>query len=176
MPSAACPITGESLPESDLDVAVVYHVPAPYDYRQCGHEMTLRPLLQQCLSCEGALECPSCSGKKMIVSVCDKAAAKSILEKHDCRALALRFGSRNYFFAVPKEQLAQDRILVTLGQVQILHSGIVIYPDETKSAEDLSALLLEISKQDMVSHKRPSLVVMGAKTGRFGAQAGHLHK
>lgn len=173
----SCPLTGEAIPDNALEVAVVYQVPAPYDFRKCECEMTLASLLDRCASTEDTFECPSCK-KGLVVSVCDKTAAQSILQEKDCRSVALRFGTRNYFFAVSEEQLAQDRIQETLGDdVKILSSGKIVYPDESgKSAEEVSDLLLELSQKDIAGRKRPTLVVMGAKTGRWGAQGGHLHK
>mmetsp|Transcript_3617 Transcript_3617/g.4999 ORF Transcript_3617/g.4999 Transcript_3617/m.4999 type:complete len:341 (+) Transcript_3617:152-1174(+) len=77
-------------------------------------------------------------------------------------------GDRNYL-------LAQDRIGLALGMnlssLKILHKGRVLYPDQNRSLDDISQILVDISKSDLEScaiskkKQQPSLVVMGTLVG-----------
>jgi hypothetical protein len=176
-----CPLTGEALPENDEEIAVVYTMAAPFDAgtRQCGHEITLQPLMDWLSQQKGIPKCPSCN-KGLVITICDKVASESMASSDEPSSsyVALRFGTHNYFFGVTTDQLAQDRItnVLQVEDLKILHSGKSVYPDKTKTAEEVSNRLLEISADEMANRKRPTLIIMGAKTGRWGAQGGHLHK
>jgi hypothetical protein len=178
-----CPLTGEALPENDEEVAVVYRVAVPFDEssRACGHEITLQPLMDWLKLQKGAApKCPACN-KEFVISICDRLAAQSITQQQSMerqRCVALRFGAQNFYLAVASNALAQDRAAQVLDvkDLKILHSGKIVYPDKAKSADKVSETLLEISAKEISSHKRPTLIVMGAKTGRWGVHAGHLHK
>lgn len=177
--NTVCPLTGEALPENSDEVAVIYSVAAPFDaeHRGCGHEITLQPLMDWLAQQKGIPKCPKCD-KGLVITVCDKIASQSITGDALSACVALRFGTHNYFFGVAADQLAQDRItqVLAIEDLKILHSGKIVFPDKSQTAEELSARLLEISAEEMASRKRPTLVIMGAKTGRWGAQGGHLHK
>lgn len=101
--------------------------------------------------------------------------------------VAFRYGKHLYRLAVGggenQEQTAQERIAYVLGldingdELQILHKGEIIYPPEStsnsSSSEAISSQLLEISKNDIQSYKKPSLIIMGKRAGRYGSHAGH---
>jgi hypothetical protein len=188
MPLASCPLTREALPENDDDVAIVYStaVPPSLDHSsnedsRCGHEMSLLPLgrwFVQMQQDEGGGTaaavpyCPACCTER-IISIVDRRAMYG-KSSHD--HLAFRFGPWNFVLSVSREQLAQDRARYVLGieGVVMIQKGRTMYPDPSKSAIELSQRLLQISNADITWHRRPTLVVMGAKTGRWGAQGGHV--
>ena len=77
-----------------------------------------------------------------------------------------------------RKLLAQDRIVQVLGieesHLKVLHHGKTVYPDSNMSAQEVSNNLIDICKSE--EGKKPSLVIMGKRTGRWGAQGGHVHR
>lgn len=76
---------------------------------------------------------------------------------------------------------AQARIACVLGMnlesdLKVLHNGKIVYPDPNASPRETSERMLSVSKRDIISRKKPSLVVMGARSGRVGSHAGHNKK
>jgi len=168
-----CPFTEEALPDNDLEVAVVFGVAAPYKVKNCGHEMSLEPLMDAIANHKGPLKCPVCKSG-FVISVADRLALTENLNS----TVIVRFGTHNYFLTVPEDMLAQSRVQQVLGvpDLKILFHGKIIYPSKDKSEEEMSEELLKISQEEMSGKKRPTMVVMGKRTGQWGAQGGHLHK
>lgn len=173
-----CPLTKEALPESSLDTAVVFGVAVPSDkIKTCGHLCTLSALVDYIEESKGGVKCPSCK-KSHVISVCDLNAAQKLCAESDerCEIVAFRYGPQVYWLTVSEGQLAQDRIAQVLGieDIQILHHGKTVCPDDSKSTDEVSSTLLSISKSE--AGKKPSLVITGKRTGRWGAQGGHVHR
>ena len=184
----ACPLTGEALPWNDEDVAVVYGTAVPpsldrgcNENNRCGHEMPLGPLARWLLQMQqderggtaaAVPHCPTCHTER-IISIVDRCAMH---RKSNQGVLAFRLGPWNFVLTVAPDQLAQDRAGLVLGidNIVMIQKGKTQYPDPTKLKTELSERLLAISSVDLDRHHRPTLVVMGAKTGRWGAQGGHV--
>lgn len=71
------------------------------------------------------------------------------------------------YLSFRSRHLAQDRIskLLHIKDLRILCKGKVIYPDLSKTEEDLSQLLLDLSASSVQNKKAP-LVVMGTRAGQ----------
>jgi hypothetical protein len=185
----SCPLTGEALPSDDEDVAIVFGTAVPPSLDRscdegcrCGHEMSLLPLAKWLLHMQqdgggtaaAVPHCPTCHTER-IISIVDR---RAIHRKSNQDVLAFRFGPCNFVLSVSPHQLTQDRAGVVLGidNIVMIQKGKTQYPDPTKSPIELSERLLSISAEDLRLHRRPTLIVMGAKTGRWGAQGGHVHR
>lgn len=184
----SCPMTREALPNNDDDVAIVYDtaVPPSLDHStnedsRCGHEMSLLPLGRWLAQIQREEDggtaaavpyCPACHTER-IISIVDR---RAMYGKSNHDHLTFRFGPHNFVLSVSPEQLAQDRARLVLGieNIVMIQKGKTIHPDPTKSAIEVSQRLLEISNADISRHRRPTLVIMGAKTGRWGSQGGHV--
>jgi hypothetical protein len=69
---------------------------------------------------------------------------------------------------------AQDRIAQVLGiedGLKILHRRKMVFPDADKTPDEVSSQLIDICSSEM--GKKPSLIIMGKRTGHWGAQGGH---
>lgn len=179
----ACPITRKKLPKDKLDVAVVYGVAVPSAHMQCGHACTIGALLDMIEESKGPVKCPECE-TSFVISVCDGLAAEKLCTSCDsnvalCDLISFRYGPYVYWLSVPDSTtLAQERIAQVLGipetDLRILYRGKQVFPDSEKQPNQVSNCLLDISKGE--SGKKPSMVIMGKRTGRWGAQGGHLHR
>ncbi len=81
----------------------------------------------------------------------------------------LYYGSNNSNSSSNNSILAQRRIsnVLHVKSLRILSKGKVVYPDATKSEQELSRMLLSLSQiaLDKKSNHKPSLVVMGTRIG-----------
>lgn len=62
------------------------------------------------------------------------------------------------------------------NETTILQSGNLISTNDQSSSspEDISKQLLDISKTDIIEEQKPTLILMGSRTDRLGAQGGHV--
>lgn len=178
-----CPLTKKALPEDSLETAVMFGAAVPsFNIKSCGHACTMEALID--FLEEGGVKCPECETSH-VISICDVKAAESLMmcggddeeSSFEHQLIAFRYGSRVFWLTVPEGTTAQDRIAQVLGIkdcLQVLHHGKTVCPDESKSEEDISNNLIGMSKSE--KGKKPSLVIMGKRTGRWGAQGGHVHR
>jgi hypothetical protein len=183
-----CPLSGRQLDSvSETEIAHVFSTVLPYNIgiTPCGHAMMLRPLLSKIFTEDDPPCCPLCPSERRIITIVDKQA----LRWNETPSIALRCGPYHFFLSLETmnknqsttQQLAQERAadilnLPTSGStpLTLLHHGKIIFPDPTKTKEELSNLLLTISADDISHRRRPKLIVMGFKIGRYGAQGGHV--
>ena len=174
-----CPLTGNALPEDALEVAVVFGVAIPSPtMKMCGHACTMGALMDV-LQDQGAVKCPECE-KSFVISVCDASAAETLCGSQDssCELIAFRYGRQVYWLTVPggSEITAQDRITQALGieDVRMLHGGKKVFPDSAKTPDEISNDLIAICQEER--GQKPSLTIMGRRTGHWGAQGGHIRR
>ena len=177
--SSVCPLTKEALPESPLDTAAVFAAAVPsFQMKNCGHVCTLGALVDYLEDSKGAVKCPTCNDSH-VISVCDVTAAQKLCSNSDdeapCQMIAFRYGPQVFWLTIA-EGTAQERIAQVLGMkdLQVLHHGKTVYPNADKTAGEVSSTLIEICNSEQ--GKKPSLVIVGKRTGRWGAQGGHLHR
>jgi len=176
--SSVCPLTKEALPESSLDTAVLFGVAVPsLKMKACGHVCTMSALVDYLGDSKGSAKCPTCE-KSHVISVCDVDAAQKLCSDEDapCDLIAFRYGPQVFWLTV-SDGTAQDRIAQVLGigdDLQVLHHGKIVYPDSSKTTDEISSSLIEICMSEQ--GKKPTLVITGKRTGRWGAQGGHVHR
>ena len=174
-----CPLTKQALPENALDTAVVFGVAVPSSkITTCGHACTMGALIDHIDDCKGAVKCPECE-TSCVISVCDASAAQKLCsDDESCDLIAFRYGQQVYRLTVPEISgvTTQDRIAHVLGikDLQVLHHGKHVYPDDTKTEDEVSSNLLDICRSER--GKKPTLIIMGKRTGRWGAQGGHIRR
>lgn len=184
-----CPLTGNALPQDKLDVAVVFGVAVPSCTMQsCGHACTMGALVDVLQEHAGPVKCPACD-KSFVISVCDALAAKQLCstdtdDVHEpCDLIAFRYGQQVYWLAIMREKnstiTAQDRIAQVLGidcenDLKILHHGKTVFPDADNTPGQVSSGLVDICRSEI--GKKPSLIIMGKRTGHWGAQGGHIRR
>jgi hypothetical protein len=177
---SVCPLTKEALPESSLDSAVVFGVAVPSSKTKtfCGHVCTMGALVNHIEDNKGPIKCPTCE-KSHVISVCDLDAAQKLCASDDdssrAELITFRYGPQVYYLTVSECTTAQDRISQVLGieDVQVLHHGKTVHPDSNKTDDEVSSALLDISQSEK---GKPTLVISGKRTGRWGAQGGHVHR
>jgi hypothetical protein len=146
------------------------------------------------------VKCPACD-KSLVISVCDALAAKQLCSTDNadadddvreplCDLIAFRYGPQVYWLAIQimseknntisHRVTAQDRIAQVLGMdncendLKILHHGKTVFPDAEKTPGQVSSILVDICRREM--GKKPSLIIMGKRTGHWGAQGGHIRR
>jgi hypothetical protein len=160
----------------------------------CGHRLRLSKLMNymgQSASVSGSgsaattsLLCPVCQAP--IVWVVDGiAVATRTNDSHtdtspEAQMICFKYGKQFYRlshdtrFWFRTGRLSQSRIATVLNihrkSLKIISKGKVIYPDHTKSEQELSQTILTISALDK---SKPSLVVMGT---RVGSELRNLHQ
>jgi hypothetical protein len=175
---SVCPLTNEALPESSLDLAVSFSVAVPSSItKTCGHVCTMGALVNHIEDNKGPIKFPTCE-KSHVISVCDLDAAQKLCSDDDpSRAdlIAFRYGPQVYYLTVSEGTTAQDRISQVLGveDVHVLHHGKTVHPDSNKTDDEVSSALLQICQSEK---GKPTLVISGKRTGRWGAQGGHVHR
>lgn len=150
------------------------------DNNKCGHRLLLSPLTQYLDGSHPSKRgstCPVCEAPIILVTDALSAAA----DVNDCdnndnnNKVFFKYGkqyfrltvvsdARSWFFN-PK-MFAQQRIanVFHMEGLKILCKGKVVYPDLTRTEEQISQRLLEISAAD--KSKKASLVVMGTRVGQ----------
>ena len=177
-----CPITGHALPEDKVDVEVVFGVAVPSSkMKTCGHTFTMGALVDVLQEHKGPVQCLACD-KSLVISVWDSVAARKLCKDNEpYELIAVRYGQQMYWLTIPecegKRMNAQDRIAQVLGigdNLKILHNGKMVFPDADKTPDEVSSHLIDICRSEV--GKKPSLIIMGKRTGRWGAQGGHIHR
>jgi hypothetical protein len=178
----ACPLTGNAIPEDKLDVAVIFGVAVPCSkMKTCGHACTMGALVDVLQEHKGPVKCPTCD-KSLVISVCDAVAARKLCgDDGPCELITVRYGQQVYWLTIPEREgkmmKAQDRIAQVLGignDLKILQNGKMLFPDADKTPDEVSIHLINICRSEM--GKKPSLIIMGKRTGHWGAQGGHIHR
>ena len=147
----------------------------------CGHRLRLSHLInylgQSPASGSSSVAttslCPICQAP--IVWVVDGVAATTTNDSHaspEPTTICFKYGKQFYKVSTDTRswfrtgRLSQHRIATVLSihmkSLKIISKGKVIYPDSTKSEEELSQIILMTSARDK---SKPSLVVMGTRLG-----------
>jgi hypothetical protein len=139
---------------------------------KCGHRLALSPLTQYLDGTHPTKRgsaCPVC--QTPVVLVADGA---SLNTSNSNQVVFFKYGKQYFRLTVAPEtrswlffsqkSFAQQRIadVFEMKGLKILCKGKVIFPDATKSDEEVSQRLLELS----ASKTKASLVVMGTRVGR----------
>jgi hypothetical protein len=178
-----CPLTKEALPESSLETAVIFGAAVPSSkMKVCGHACTMGALMDHLKDSKGGVKCPECETSH-IISICDVDAAEQLCSsdadgESSGDLVSFRYGHQVFWLSIPQYTLAQERIAQVLGtevtRLTVIHHGKIVYPQDSKNPRDLSDNLIDICKSD--EGRKPSLVIIGKRTGRWGAQGGHVHR